>query len=84
MAALTATSTQTVNMGSNTCLIITCTAAGTSDTFQMPAGSPILAVWAGSANPGTNAGFVQSTGVITVTNASGTGAEQIFIVLAGC
>ena len=83
MAALTATSTLTTNMGSNTCLIVTCTAAGTSDTFQMPAGSPIVAVWVSGTNAGASATFVQSTGVITVVNTTGTGAQQLFILLAG-
>ena len=84
MAALTATSTITTNAGANTLLIITCTASGTSDTFQMPAGSPILAVWVSGTNAGASATFVQSTGVITVVNTTGTGAQQLFILLAGC
>lgn len=83
MAALTATATLTTNMGSNTCLIITCTAASTSDTFQMPAGAPIIAVWVSGTNAGASATFVQSTGVITVVNTTGTGAQQLFILLAG-
>lgn len=83
MAALTATTTETYNLGSLTLLIITATAAGTSDTFTLYAGAPIIAVWASSSNPGTSASFVQSTGIITVVNSSGTAAEKIFILMAG-
>ncbi len=84
MAALTAVSTIQTNCGANTLLIVTCTAAGTSDTFQMPAGSPIIATWVSGANAGASATFVQSTGVITVVNTTGTGTQQLFILLAGC
>jgi hypothetical protein len=83
MAALTATSTVTTNLGANTLLIITCTATGTSDTFTLYAGAPILAVWVSGGNAGASASFVQSTGVITVVNTTGTSAQQLFILLQG-
>ena len=83
MSALTATSTVTTNIGANTLLIVTCTAAGTSDTFTLYAGAPILAVWVSGGNAGASASFVQSTGVITIVNTTGTGAQQLFILLAG-
>lgn len=83
MAALTATSTITTNLGANTLLIVTCTAAGTSDTFTLYAGAPILATWVSGTNAGASATFAQSTGVITIVNTTGTGSQQLFILLAG-
>lgn len=83
MAALTATSTITASLGTYELLIITCTAAGTSDTFTLYAGAPIVATWVSGANAGASATFVQSTGVITVVNTTGTGTQQLFILLAG-
>jgi hypothetical protein len=84
MAALTATSTITTNCGANTLLIVTLTAQGASDTYTLYAGAPILAVWVSGTNAGASATFVQSTGVITIVNTTGTGAQQLFILLAGC
>jgi hypothetical protein len=84
MAALTATTTQTHNVGELTLLIVTLTAQGTSDTFTLYAGAPILGAWINSANPGSGVSFVQSTGVFTIINTSGTGAENLYILLAGC
>jgi len=84
MAALTATSTIATNVGTNTLLIVTLTAQSTSDTYTLYAGAPILAVWASGSNAGTSATFVQSTGVITIVNTTGTGVYQLFILYAAC
>jgi len=84
MAALTATTTYTHNLGELTLLIITMTAQGTSDTFTLYAGAPIIGAWINSANPGTQVSYVQSTGVFTIINSSGTAAENLYILLAGC
>lgn len=83
MAALTATATITANLGTYTLLIITCTAAGTSDTFTLYAGAPIVATWVSGTNAGASATFVQATGIITIVNTTGTGAQQLFILLSG-
>lgn len=84
MAALTATTTKTLNVGSATLLIVTMTAQGTSDTYTLYAGAPIIGAWVSSANPGSGVSFVQSTGVFTIINSSGTAAEDLFILIAGC
>lgn len=84
MAAITATSTVTTNLGANTLLIVTCTATATSDTFTLYAGAPIVAVWVSGTNAGASATFAQSTGVITIVNTTGTGSQQLFILLGAC
>jgi hypothetical protein len=84
MAALTATSVITSNAGTSTLLTVALTAQGTSDTWTMYAGAPILGAWINSANPGTQVSFVQSTGVFTIINSSGTAAENLYVLLGGC
>jgi hypothetical protein len=83
MAALTATSTLTTNAGANTLLIVSLTIGSTSDTYTIAAGSPIIGAWV-SGIIGECVTYVASTGVFTLTNASVTGAVQLFILLAGC
>lgn len=82
MAALTPTAIRTENLGSVTLLIVSLTIGSTSDTYTLYPGAPIVGVWV-SGIIGQTATFVQSTGVITLTNASGTGAVKLFILLEG-
>jgi hypothetical protein len=82
MAALTATSVNTQNVGSMTLLIVALTVGSTSDTYTLYAGAPILGAWV-QGIIGETVTYVASTGVFTLTNASGTGAVQLFILLAG-
>ena len=82
MAALTANSVATTNAGSNTLLIVGLTIGSTSDTYTLYAGAPIVGAWVNGII-GETVTYVQSTGVFTLTNASGTGAVQLFILLAG-
>jgi len=83
MAALTASSVIRESVGSLTLLIVGLTAQGTSDTYTLYAGAPIVGVFASGTNAGTSATFVQSTGVITIVNTTGTGAYQLFILMRG-
>lgn len=83
MAALSATSVMTRNSGDHTLLIVGLTIGSTSDTYTIAAGSPIVGAWVNGII-GQNVTYVASTGVFTLTNASGTGAVQLFILLAGC
>ena len=82
MAALTPTNVRTYNMGSNNLLIVTLTIGSTSDTYTLYAGAPIVDAWV-EGIIGETVTFVQSTGVFTLTNSSGTGAVRLFIILAG-
>ena len=82
MAALTATSVLTTNAGTNTLLIVGLTIGSTSDTYTLYAGAPIIGAWVNGIS-GETVTYVQSTGVFTLTNSSGTGAVQLFILLAG-
>ena len=82
MAAITANSTLTTNVGANTLLIIGLTIGSTSDTFTLFAGAPIIGAWVEGIS-GECVTYVQSTGVFTLTNAAGTGAVQLFILFAG-
>ena len=59
MAALTANSVVRESVGSLTLLIVNLTAQGTSDTYTLYAGAPIVGVFASGANAGTSASFVQ-------------------------
>lgn len=82
MAALTPTNVITQNLGSVTLLIVDLTIGSTSDTYTLYAGAPIMGTWV-QGIIGQTSTFVQSTGVITLTNASGTGAVKLYILLAG-
>ena len=82
MAALTPTSIVTGNLGSLTLLIVSLTIGSTSDTYTLYAGAPIVATWV-QGIIGETSTFVQSTGVITMTNSSGTGAVKLYILLRG-
>jgi hypothetical protein len=82
MAALTASSVQTHSVGDLTLKIVALTIQGTSDTYTLYAGAPIVGAWVNGII-GENVTYVASTGVFTLTNASGTGAVQLFILLAG-
>ena len=82
MAALTPTSIINRNAGDHTLLIVNLTIGSTSDTYTMVAGAPILGAWVAGII-GETVTFVQSTGVFTLTNSSGTGPVQLFIMLAG-
>lgn len=82
MAALTPTNIRTYNMGTNNLIIATLTIGSTSDTYTLYAGAPIVDAWV-EGIIGETVTFVQSTGVFTLTNASGTGAVRLFILLAG-
>lgn len=81
MAALTATNVVTRNAGDHTLLIVDLTIGSTSDTYTLYAGAPILGAWV-QGIIGETVTFVQSTGVFTLTNASGTGAVKLYIMLA--
>ena len=83
MAALSATSGYTESVGSMTLKFVNVTSQGTSDTYTMYAGAPIIAVAASSANPGTGVSFVASTGVITIINSSGTANTTLIIWMRG-
>lgn len=82
MAAITASSVITESLGSLTLKIVSLTIGSTSDTYTLSAGAPIVAAWVHGII-GQNVTFVQSTGVFTLTNASGTGAVKLFILLRG-
>jgi hypothetical protein len=82
MAALTATSVDTQSLGSVTLLIVALTIGSTSDTYTLYAGAPIVAAWVNGII-GETVTYVASTGVFTMTNSSGTGAVQLFILLEG-
>ena len=82
MAALTASSVVTESLGSLTLKIVALTIAGTSDTYQYTAGAPIVAAWV-EGIIGQTVTYVASTGVITLTNAAGTGEVQLFILVRG-
>jgi hypothetical protein len=82
MAALTADSVLTESVGSMTLKVIGLTIANTSDTYTMYAGAPIVAAWV-EGIIGQTVTYVQSTGVFTLTNASGTGAVQLFVLMRG-
>lgn len=82
MAALTANSVVQRNSGDHTLLIVGLTIGSTSDTYTLYAGAPIVGAWVAGII-GQTVTYVQSTGVFTLTNASGTGAVQLFIILAG-
>ena len=82
MAAITATSVITESLGSLTLKIVGLTIGSTSDTFQYTAGAPIVGAWVEGIS-GENVTYVQSTGVFTLTNSSGTGAVQLFILVRG-
>lgn len=82
MAALTATNVNIQNVGSLTLQIVDLTIGSTSDTYTLYAGAPIVGVWV-QGIIGQTATFVQSTGVITLTNSSGTGAVKLYILLSG-
>lgn len=82
MAALTASSVVTESLGSLTLKIVGLTIGSTSDTYTMYAGEPIVAAWVEGIS-GETVTYVQSTGVFTLTNSSGTGAVQLFVLLRG-
>ena len=82
MGAITADSVVTESLGSLTLKIIGLTIGGTSDTYTMYAGAPIVAAWV-EGIIGECVTYVQSTGVFTLTNASGTGAVQLFVLMRG-
>ena len=82
MAALTASSVVTESLGSLTLKVVALTIQGTSDTYTLYAGAPIVAAWT-EGIIGECVTYVASTGVFTLTNASGTGAVQLFILLRG-
>lgn len=82
MAALTASNVNIQNVGSLTLQIVDLTIGSTSDTYTLYARAPIVGVWV-QGIIGQTATFVQSTGVITLTNSSGTGAVKLYILLAG-
>jgi hypothetical protein len=82
MSALTANSVYTHNAGELTLLIVGLTIGSTSDTYTLYAGAPIVGAWVAGII-GECVTYVASTGVFTLTNASGTGAVQLFILLAG-
>jgi len=82
MAALTASAINRQSLGSVTLLIVDLTIGSTSDTFTIAAGSPIVGAWV-EGIIGETVTWVQSTGVFTLTNSSGTGAVKLYIILAG-
>jgi hypothetical protein len=82
MAAITANSVISESLGSLTLKIVGLTITGTSDTYTLYAGAPIVDAWV-EGIIGENVTFVQSTGIFTLTNASGTGAVRLFILLRG-
>jgi hypothetical protein len=82
MAAITADSVLTESAGSLTLKVIGLTIGSTSDTYTMYAGAPIVAAWV-EGIIGQTVTYVQSTGVFTLTNAAGTGAVQLFVLMRG-
>ena len=82
MAALTASSVRTESVGSMTLKIVALTIGSTSDTYTLVAGAPIVGAWVNGII-GQTVTYVASTGIFTLTNASGTGAVQLFILLYG-
>ena len=82
MAALTASSVTTESLGSLTLKIVALTIGSTSDTYTLQAGAPIVAAWVEGIS-GECVTYVASTGVFTLTNSSGTGAVQLFILVRG-
>ena len=80
MAAITASSVTTENLGSVNLLIVSLTIGSTSDTYTLYAGAPIVGAWV-QGIIGQTVTWVQSTGVFTLTNASGTGAVRLYILV---
>lgn len=81
MAALTATSTIQHSVGDMTLLIVGVTIGSTSDTYTISSSAPVLAYWINGISGET---VTYSAGTFTMTNSSGTGACQLFILLGGC
>lgn len=82
MAAITASSVVTESLGSVTLQIVSLTIGSTSDTYTLYAGAPIVGAWV-EGIIGQTVTYVQSTGVFTLTNAAGTGAVKLHILLRG-
>jgi len=86
MAALTATTIQTENIGSLTLMIITFTiGATTSDTYTIEAYAPVVDCWTssqvGSAGYSKDVTWTPATGIFLLTGASHTGTNKLFILL---
>lgn len=82
MAALTASSVQSESVGSMTMKIVDLTIGSTSDTWTLYAGAPIVGAWV-SGIIGQTVTYVASTGIFTLTNAAGTGAVKLYVLLKG-
>lgn len=82
MAAITASSVIVENLGSVNLHIVSLTIGSTSDTYTITAGAPIVGAWV-EGIIGQTVTYVQSTGVFTLTNAAGTGAVKLYILLRG-
>ena len=86
MAAITPTNVKIENLGSLTLLINRIQVTSTSDTYTLPAGSPVVASWtqsvAGQGLPTPDVTYTNSTGVFLFS--SGTtvpGATDLFILM---
>ena len=82
MAALTASNVVSHSLGSLNLKIVDLTIANTSDTWTLYAGAPIVGAWV-EGIIGQTVTYVASTGVFTLTNAAGTGAVKLYVLLAG-
>lgn len=86
MAALTGTIIARESLGSLTLIIVNLTTTGSSDTYTIEAGAPVIRTWCdgNSLTSGLSVGcdsyYTSSTGVITLNGATG-GSVDLFILM---
>ena len=87
MAAITANSIITENLGSSTLQIVSLTMGSASDTYTYEAYAPVLDYWTqaqvGTAGYSPDVTYTASTGVFLLTNGSHNGTVKLFILLRG-
>ena len=87
MAAITANSIQTENLGSVTLQIVSLTMGSTSDTYAYEAYAPVLDYWTqaqvGTAGYSPDVTYTAATGVFLLTNGSHNGTVKLYILLRG-
>jgi hypothetical protein len=85
MAAITANSVGTYNLGSATLQIVSLTMGSTSDTYTYLAYAPVIDYWTqaqvGTAGYSPDVTYTASTGVFLLTNGSHNGTVKLFILL---
>ena len=85
MAAITANSVGTYNVGSFTLQIVSLTMGSASDTYTYAINAPVVDYWAqaqvGTAGYSPDVTYTASTGVFLLTNGSHNGTVKLFILL---